>query len=84
MYGPEVLGRQAREKITGLEGIITGRCEYLYGCNQLCLVPPSKDNKPSDGYWFDESRIEITGAGIDPDSVRGEDPGGPSMGPEAH
>jgi len=71
------LGKQARDKVTGLEGVITGRAEYLFGCTQYCIVPPAKDGKTS-GEWFDEGRIEITGAGIAPEEVKAEKNGGPN------
>ena len=33
------LGQKARDKITGFEGTIIGRAEYLTGCTQFCLAP---------------------------------------------
>lgn len=43
MFGKDIfkhkLGLKAKDKITGFEGIITARCEYLTGCNQYCLTP---------------------------------------------
>jgi len=43
------LGKKGKDKVTGIEGMITGKCEYLYGCTQYCIVPESKDNKHSEG-----------------------------------
>jgi hypothetical protein len=77
----ENLGKTARDKVTGLEGIITGRCEYLYGCAQYCILPQAKDNKAPDGCWYDEGRVEIIGEGIGPEEVQGEEKGDPSCGP---
>ena len=71
------LGQKAKDKITGFEGVITGRAQYLYGCDQYCIVPPAKDGQIKDGQWFDEGRIEITGRGILPEEVQVEKPGGP-------
>lgn len=72
------LGQKAKDKVTGLEGIITGRATYIYGCDQYCLVPPvSSDSKLPDAHWFDEGRIEIVGKGILPEEVQVGDPGGP-------
>jgi len=55
------LGQKAKDKITGFNGIITGRAQYMYGC-EYCLKPQvSKENKMPEGQWFDEGRIKITG-----------------------
>jgi len=72
------LGQRGRDKVTGFEGILTGRAEYLYGCMQYCLVPPAKDGKCGDSQWFDEGRIEVIGAGINPEDVQVEKNGGPN------
>jgi hypothetical protein len=72
------LGQKAQDKITGFEGIITGRAQYLYGCDQYCIVPPAKDGKISESQWFDEGHIQVLGRGILPEEVRVEKPGGPN------
>jgi len=74
----EKLGKQAKDKITGFEGIITGKALYLYGCTQYGLAAPMKDGKIANAEWFDEGRIEITGHGISAIEVQGEKPGGPN------
>ena len=58
------LGQKAKDKVTGFEGIIIGRCQYLTGCDQYGLVPPARDGKIESAQWFDEGRIEIVGAGV--------------------
>lgn len=69
----ENLGKKAKDKITGFEGIITGKCFYLYGCAQYCLMPTvDKDGKKQEGNWFDEGRIKITGQGIEASEVKVE------------
>ncbi|QOF85614.1 hypothetical protein, partial [Pseudomonas sp. ADPe] len=72
------LGRKGRDKITGFEGIITGRCQYLTGCDQYGLVPPARDGKIEGAQWFDEGRIEVIGGGITADQVRAPQRGGPN------
>lgn len=72
------LGQRGRDKITELEGIIIGRCQYLTGCDQYGIVPPSKDGVVKDAQWFDEARIEIIGSGVSIEDVTGEVPGGPT------
>lgn len=72
------LGKQGRDKISGLTGIIIGRAEYLFGCAQYGLVPPiGADGQPSNASWFDEGRIEIVGEGIAAQDVQVDRPGGP-------
>ena len=53
-----MLGKKVKDKITGFEGVVTGRVEYLTGCNQ-CLVQPKvgKDGGFKDSQWFDEQRL---------------------------
>ena len=72
------LGKKAKDKITGFEGIITGKIIFLTGCNQYCLVPKKlKDGTLPKSQWFDEGRVIITGPGITPKKVKGKNPGGP-------
>lgn len=72
-----ILGCEARDKITGFKGIVTGRAKYLFGCDNLLLSPKSgKDNSYKNGQWFDSPRIEYVGHGIAPKEVQGEKPGG--------
>lgn len=73
-----LFGKKARDKITGFEGMVTGRVEYMYGCAQLCLTPSvDKDGKLREGQWFDDGRIEIIGEALNPATVQGTSPGGP-------
>jgi hypothetical protein len=55
-------GSNARDKITGFEGVITALHQELGEPNQLrCqfrLEAPSCDGKPGETQWFDVSRIE--------------------------
>ena len=75
-------GKMGKDKVTGFEGIITGCCEYLYGCSQYLLTPKVKeDNTKQDGHWFDEGRIEVVGDAINPEDVKAEENGGPQCHP---
>lgn len=48
-----------KDKITGFQGTVTGRADYLTGCNQYLIVPKvKKDGEWKDGRWFDEQRLE--------------------------
>lgn len=70
------LGAKAKDKVTGFEGIVIGKINYLFGCNQYGLSPEAKDGKVLDSAWFDEGRIEIIGPGIAPEAVRVDENGG--------
>lgn len=70
-------GQEVKDVITGFTGIITGRANYLTGCNQYVLQP--KCIEDTDKYptanWFDEGRLELIGEGISEDDVKSDDPG---------
>ncbi len=58
----ELLGHRAKDKITGLEGVVTSVCFDLYGCMQVILHPGlDKDKKFMEQAWFDVSRVEVLG-----------------------
>lgn len=70
------LGVIGKDKITGFQGVLTSRCEFLTGCNRYCIQPQElKDGKPIEGLYFDEAQIEIIGKGISKESVTGEEKG---------
>lgn len=70
------LGKKAKDKVTGFTGIIIGRIEYLFGCNQYGLAPEASEGVVKDTNWFDEGRIEVIGQGIAPEEVTTAKPGG--------
>lgn len=70
------LGKKAKDKVTGFEGVIIGKINYLYGCAQYGIVPPVHENKVGDCQWFDEGRVQIIGDGIAAAEVQGSKPGG--------
>lgn len=53
------LGDHVREKVTGLEGVITGYHHWLTGCDSVTLQPPAKDGKVPDPVRFDVGRVEV-------------------------
>lgn len=56
-----MLGKKAKDRVTGVEGVITSLCFDLFGCIQGCLDRGmDKDGKPFDQRWYDVSRLEIT------------------------
>lgn len=57
----KTLGQTAKDTITGFEGVITARAEYITGCTQMLLQPAlDKDGKFTEARWFDEDRITVT------------------------
>lgn len=52
------LGTKMRDIITGFTGVVTGRAEYISGCNQALVAPPmAADGALRDSQWFDEQRL---------------------------
>ena len=53
------LGKKYQDVVTGFQGVATGHCAYLSGCNQTLLVPPvGKDGRSVDAQWFDDQRLK--------------------------
>ena len=54
------LGKRGRDKLTGFEGTIVSRSEWVYGCVQLALKSNELyEGKPVESQWFDEPQVEI-------------------------
>ena len=67
------LGKLGKDKITGFEGILTARCEFLTGCSRYCIQPTElKDGKPIESIYFDEEQIILVGDGILAEEVTGD------------
>jgi len=60
------IGTQLRDTVTGFEGVVMGRTQYHTGCNHYGLLSRklSKEGKPTDWLWFDESLLTQTGKGV--------------------
>jgi hypothetical protein len=73
------LGSEVESNISGFHGIVTGRTEYLNGCNRYIVQPKVKkdDMKLPDSYWFDEMELIV----ISPPKLEKKNPdrGGPPM-----
>ncbi|HLP66755.1 MAG TPA: hypothetical protein VK181_04475 [Rhizobium sp.] len=50
------LGATATDRITNFTGIVTGRANYLTGCDQYLVSPRTPDKDPK---WFDEQRLVV-------------------------
>lgn len=78
------------DTITGLEGVVIARCEYLNGCVQFEVQPKgiNKDGEPFKPQWIDEGQLEIIG---EPFKIESTDAAAiddaqlvPSGGPQDH
>lgn len=53
-------GAKVTDIITGFAGTVTGRCDYITGCNQYLVQPAQKsDGTFVEGRWFDEHRLRV-------------------------
>ena len=72
------LGVKAKDKVTGFEGIVIAKTEWLTGCDQYVLKQKAKEGVlPDDGQWFDEGMLVVIGEGIHAKEVKSKRPGGP-------
>ena len=60
------LGQMGRDKITGYEGIVMAKSQYLTGCDMILLAPVTldKEGKRKEGEWFDDVRVEPIGTSV--------------------
>ena len=64
------VGDLVKDTITGYEGIVIGRTEYLFGCVRALVQARhldgarTKGGKPHEGLWFDEPQLEVLKAGV--------------------
>lgn len=53
------LGDKVRDKISGMSGIATAVCEFLYGCRRIAIQSMElKDGRPVENVYFDEDQVE--------------------------
>jgi len=54
------LGQTVQDVITGYEGVVTSRHEYLHGCTRLSVQSRElRDGKPIESETFDEQRLRV-------------------------
>ena len=64
MFDSIKLGDKVRDKISGFEGIASGKSTYLNGCFRI-LIEPMKlrdDGTTLDSVWFDVQQVEVVEA----------------------
>lgn len=60
-----MIGTTQRDRITGFEGLVTGYCTYISGCNQALLVPKvGEKGEFKESHWFDVQRLEQVGTDV--------------------
>ena len=54
-------GEHVEDTITGIKGMITGRCEHITGCNTYGVKPKgaTEKGKPFEANWFDENTLKL-------------------------
>lgn len=75
------LGDEAKDTITGFQGIVVAITEWLYGCRRMMLQPGklTKDGAPSEAKTFDEPQIKLVKARAHKGT---QETGGPRPEPE--
>lgn len=54
------LGSKVKDRITGVEGIVVGRTEWLNGCVRIIIQPQElKDGRPVDPCTIDEPDLIV-------------------------
>jgi len=74
------LGCIARDRISGFEGVVTARSEFLNGCVRLGLTPRKRDDDgaPMEAQWFDIEQVEYAAAGLREVAIAAQQSGGPA------
>lgn len=73
------LGDEARDTITGFQGVVVADTKWLHGCRRLTLQPRTlHDGKPVDPLSFDEPQLELIPSKPEPTTGR---TGGPRAEP---
>jgi hypothetical protein len=70
---PPLLGRAARDRITGLSGIVIAHAQHLTGSERVLLQPRLKPNGDmTDPIWFDVERLVEDAGGVDASGFRNQ------------
>ena len=78
------LGDIAKDKITGLKGVVVAITEWLYACRRVTIQPQNlgKDGQPLDNYTCDEPQMELVKkAKVEKEEKAKKKTGGPSIRP---
>ena len=73
-----------RDRVTGVEGIVTGIHQYVTGCARASVQPPFKDGKLPDAIGCDVLTLEVVSPGPRPERpVTAASVGGPQRDPHS-
>ena len=71
------LGQKVRDKVTGFDGIVVAKINYISGCSQCGINPQVKSGeKYPDCTYIDNCRLEVIGEGVSMDDLELKEPGG--------
>mgnify|MGYP006921309114 CR=1 FL=1 len=74
-------GIEVIDRVTGVSGIITARCEYVNGCIRYSVSPKADKKTPTiipDAWWIDEAQLEKIGDGLNKKPIAKKRTGGPT------
>lgn len=57
------LGDWVRDRVTGVEGVVSGVHQYLTGCARVSIQPQAVDGKVPEVVGADVLTVEVLGAG---------------------
>jgi len=57
-------GDKVKDIVTGYDGVITGRADYLNGCNRYGVESCKLEENKIVELWFDEDRLVLLKAGF--------------------
>jgi len=77
------LGARVRDTLTGFEGIVNNRNQWLHNCNVYGIKPTSldKDGKPRETHHFDEPQLELVDEAKAEEVKPSRETGGPTDAP---
>lgn len=59
------LGDRVKDQISGLQGIVIGVTEWLYGCRRVTISPEvAKDGKPAESFTIDDPQCKLIKANV--------------------
>jgi hypothetical protein len=72
------LGDEVKDTVTGFQGIVVAKTNYIHGCTRVSVQPKvGKDKKVPEAQAFDEPALKVIKAGVVKRSHN--DTGGPKM-----
>ena len=61
------LGQKVKDKVSGLEGIVTSRCDPLTGAVQYGVQPMGKGDEMKEAVFIDHFTLQVKGDGVSAD-----------------